>query len=183
MKTLFIDTHMSLITIILFIDGKIIDKKEVMSNQKHSVFTMPLIKKILEQNNINIQQINQIIVVNGPGSFTGVRIGVTIAKMLAYTLNVPIKMINSLEVLAVNIKEKNKIVVVSDKNGKFVGKFQDNNQIEDLKYIKNSDFDEENYYENVEIDYEKVYEFLMSREAVNPHEANPIYVKDIEVLK
>ena len=82
MYSLFIDTHNELIKIILFKDGKILTDKEKMSNMQHSVYTMPMIEEILKENNIESSNLNEIIVVNGPGSFTGVRIGVTIAKTM-----------------------------------------------------------------------------------------------------
>ena len=57
----------------------------------------PAIKELIDE-----QKLDEIIVVNGPGSFTGVRLGVTIAKTLAYTLNIPIKTISSLEVSSIS---------------------------------------------------------------------------------
>ena len=83
MYTLYIDTHSNTICIVLFKDEKIFIKNEVKTNQNHSITTMPIIIKTLEEASITIQDINQILVVNGPGSFTGVRLGVTIAKTLA----------------------------------------------------------------------------------------------------
>ena len=96
MNTLFISTFDKLITIALLKNGKLIDKLELVSNKNHSEFVMNMINDILNNNNIDTSFLNEIIVVNGPGSFTGVRIGVIIAKTLAYTLNIPIKTITSL---------------------------------------------------------------------------------------
>lgn len=90
MFTLFIDTHFKDVNIVLYKDGKVIDHL-TSDNQKHSVVTMPLIVDILKNNNIKINSIKEIICVNGPGSFTGVRIGVTISKVLAYSLGIKVK--------------------------------------------------------------------------------------------
>ena len=106
MYTLFISTFNELITIGLLKDGKQIDIIEKKSNRNHSEFTVPMIETILKNNNINTNYLNDIIVVNGPGSFTGVRIGVTIAKTLAYTLDISIKTITSLEAFAVSHDSK-----------------------------------------------------------------------------
>lgn len=183
MYSLYIDTHMQTIIIVLFKDGKILSKMEQESNMSHSVFTMPMIESIIKDNKITVDDLNEIIVVNGPGSFTGVRIGVTIAKTMAYSLDIPIKVISALEVLAVSSTGEEKIAVISDRNGKYVGKFNKENKIlDDYVYIANKDFDITNYIENIELDFEKIYDYVRNIDSSNPHEVNPIYVKNIEVL-
>ena len=185
MYSLFIDTHDEFVKIILFRDGQIVTKKIESSSMKHSVITMPLIQSVLNENNINPNNINEIIVVNGPGSFTGVRIGVTIAKTFAYLLNIDIKSIDVLEMKSIFINNDKKIVIEEEKNGKYIGIFENNNK--EYKYLTNSeynDFIKNNIINNVDnIDYEKVYEYLKSKENINPHAINPLYIKKIEVEK
>lgn len=190
MYTLFIDTHFTNVTLILYKDGKLVNKFVLESNQSHSLITMPAIKELLEKEKLDIKNVGEIIVVNGPGSFTGVRIGVTIAKTIAYTLNIPIKAITTLEVLSSNIEtEQDKIVAFNDRNGYFIGFFDKDNQlIKDYTYITNVEYKEfknNNFvYDNfLEIDYQKVYDFSKSKKHINPHLVNPIYVKKIEVQK
>ncbi len=187
MYSLFIDTHNELIKIILFKDGKILTDKEKMSNMQHSVYTMPMIEETLKENNIESSNLNEIIVVNGPGSFTGVRIGVTIAKTMAYLLNIPIKSIDTLKMQALLINKDKKIVIENEKNGKYLGIFdKNNNVIQKYKYMKNSEFEEfikDNVIDEVKIDYEKLYEKLKDEQNINPHAVNPLYIKVIEVLK
>ena len=96
MKVLFIDTHDELLTVDLVIDGRE-NKKEVESINSHSVMLLPLIDSMLKEENISLRDINKIVVVNGPGSFTGVRIGLTVAKTIGYALNIPVCPISSLE--------------------------------------------------------------------------------------
>lgn len=187
MYTLFIDTHNELIKIILFKSDKILDLKEKKSDMQHSVYTMPLINEILKNNKITINDIKEIIVVNGPGSFTGVRIGVTIAKTMAYLLNIPIKTIDTLEMQAILISKDKKIVVEEEKNGKYIGIFdKDNRKTEEYKYLKNSEYEEffkNNKIDSVNLDYEKVYVYLKNKNSISPHIVNPLYIKKIEVLK
>ena len=112
MYTLFISTFDKLITIGLLKNGEVLDKKIKESDKNHSIYVMPMIEEILRVNEISTSYLNEIIVVNGPGSFTGVRLGVTIAKTLAYTLDIPIKTITSLESYAVSIESSgNKLEV------------------------------------------------------------------------
>lgn len=188
MNTLFIDTHNEIIKIILFKEGKVVDLKEKQSSMQHSVYTIPLIEEVLKNNDLESNNLNEILVVNGPGSFTGVRIGVTIAKTMSYLLNIPIKIINTLEMKAIFVNNDKKIVIENEKNGKFVGVFdKDNKVIGDYFYLKNSEYEE--YKNNNEvsivddIDYEKVYEYLKNVKEINPHAVNPLYIKKIEVLK
>ena len=186
MYSLFIDTHDDIIKIILFKDGKIIENNVKESSMQHSVYTMPMIEETLKNNKITPNELNEIIVVNGPGSFTGVRIGVTIAKTMAYLLNISIKSIDMLEIKSLFVDDDKKIVIESEKNGKYIGIFDKNNiLIEDYIYLKNSEYEE--YKKNNKIseidnkDYEKVYEYLRNKENVNPHGVNPIYIKKIGV--
>ena len=188
MYTLLIDTHNVKINIVLYKNDSILEKKEILSNYNHSGTTMPTIIEILNNSKIEIKDINEIIVVNGPGSFTGVRIGVTIAKTLAYTLKIPIKVVSSLLIKAVSLEHQDIWIVEREKNGVFVGNFaQDNKLISDYKYLSNKEYesleDKSNYIEDIEVDYLKVKEFAKYLESVNPHAVKPLYVKMIEVQK
>ena len=190
MYTLFISTYDKLITIGLLKNGKVLTKLENTSNQNHSTLVTPMIDEILKNNKIEASYLNEIIVVNGPGSFTGVRLGVTIAKTLAYTLNIDIKTITSLESIAVSTnKETNKLVSINDSKGKYIGYFNKNNElIEDYKYLNNIEYEEyikdKNKYliDNNTFDLESIYKYLKNKESINPHLVNPIYIKGIEVL-
>ena len=179
MNTLFIDTHLWDIIIILLHDGLVVKKEEVKNKKNNSEYIFPSIVKVIDG-----IKLDEIIVVNGPGSFTGVRLGVTIAKTLAYTLNIPIKTITALEVMAIS-NEKN-YVAFSDNNGYYVGKFNDNKTlIDDYAYLSDDEFtklNKDNIYSlDYEIAAEKVYKFLKTREPENAHQVKPIYIKKIGV--
>ena len=126
--------------------------------------------------------------VNGPGSFTGVRLGVTIAKTLAYTLNIPIKAVSSLWIKAVSLEHEEITIVEREKNGVFIGTFNKNNQLQgEYTYLKNIEFEQienkDNYEENIVIDYKKIIAWVKNLKSENPHAVNPLYVKKIEVEK
>ena len=179
---LFIDTHLNDVVIILENNGKIIKKNVIADKKQNSTVIMPTIKETL-----NGIKPDSIIVVNGPGSFTGVRLGVTVAKTLAYTMEIPIRTITSLECMAVCI-DGEKSVGFSDNNGYYVGEFDRNNKlIDSYIYLSNSEFEEysrkRNIVTNVEYDYEKIISYALSKENINPHEANPIYIKKLDVEK
>jgi len=183
MYSLYIDTHDKNVVIVLFKDGNVLNMKDVESKSKHSQITLPTIREVLDEKKIDVNDLNEIIVVNGPGSFTGERIAVTIAKTMAYALNIPIKVIDSLTIKAININGK-KIVANEDRNGAFIATFDKNNKIVDeIKYVPNSIYkDMKDVVVDVDIDYEKVYSFTKQLDEVKPHNVKPLYAKGITGL-
>ena len=127
MYTLFISTFDKNIQIGLLKDDEVINHEIKESINSHSIYTMPIIKELLDNNNLTTKDLKEIEVVNGPGSFTGVRIGVTIAKTLSYTLNIPIKTISSLECYALSSKMGKKLVTLKDIKGVYYGLFDEQN--------------------------------------------------------
>lgn len=190
MYSLFIDTHDLDLVIALYKDKKLKDKEIKESLRNHSDYTMPIIDEIIKRNNIGIHDIKEILVVNGPGSFTGVRIGVTIAKMLAYTLNIPIKSIDSITMYGISDNDKNKkLVLIPDVKGSYGGVFENNTLIGELFYKSKAELEEyinENNINKIvenKIDFNKIIEHFESVEPTLAHLVNPIYVKVIEALK
>ncbi len=182
MYTIYLDTHFINLVVALFKDGILIDKKVVESNQ-HSFYTVNLLSSMLNDNNISISDIKDFIVINGPGSFTGVRIGVVIAKMFGYTKNVELRALSYLEAMALNY-DRDVVVGIKDRNGVFIGEFNSKHEIlGDYFYLSNKEFLEYNkdVVMDVEIDLEKVYKYVMEKDAINPHLLKPLYVKKIEV--
>lgn len=77
--------------------------------QQHSQKILPTIKTILSQANLNLNDIDLIAFGRGPGSFTGVRIGVSIAQGLAYAANLPVIGISTMQVMAQEALEKHPV--------------------------------------------------------------------------
>ncbi|CUA81272.1 MULTISPECIES: tRNA (adenosine(37)-N6)-threonylcarbamoyltransferase complex dimerization subunit type 1 TsaB [Anoxybacillus] len=111
MKVLAIDTS-TFVMGIAIVDGQVV-KGEMITNLKknHSIRVMPAIEALLQECEVSPQDLARIVVAKGPGSYTGVRIGVTIAKTLAWTLNIPLVGISSLEVMAANAKYFDGLIV------------------------------------------------------------------------
>lgn len=84
MATLYIDSRDNKNTIVSIINnGK---KISLSSSKTHAQTILPLIKELLNQNNLGIKDIDRIAVKPGPGSFTGIRVGVAIANALSFAL-------------------------------------------------------------------------------------------------
>lgn len=102
MTILAIDTSNYTLGIALLRDNTVIAEYMTYLKKNHSVRAMPAVHSLLNDCDITPQDLSKIVVAKGPGSYTGVRIGVTIAKTLAWSLNIPISAVSSLEALAAN---------------------------------------------------------------------------------
>ena len=189
MYTLFLDTHNQEVVVVLYKDGEVKQAVNKVSGYQHSQIALPLIKEVMDKEGISPNDLGQVIVVIGPGSFTGVRIAVTIAKTMAYSLNIPIKTIDSLQLKAISIDSKEDFYVsVLEKNGAYVGKFSSEYvPFGEYSYYSKKEYDsflEENEVKDVDkIDYNRLYEMVKTFESINPHAVKPLYIKRIEVTK
>lgn len=104
MKILCIDTSSKLCSVAILEDTTLINKLELDNGLTHSETLMPLIKKLFDKSNLSLKDINLLVSDIGPGSFTGIRIGVATCKAFSDSLNIPCIGVSSLEVLAYNIK-------------------------------------------------------------------------------
>ena len=100
MNVLAIDTSNHILGIALMNEERVIGEYITNIKKNHSVRVMPAIQHLLNDCEMKPTDIEKIVVAKGPGSYTGVRIGVTIAKTLAWSLNIPLVGISSLEVVA-----------------------------------------------------------------------------------
>ena len=100
MKILFLDTSSFFVTISIISNNEVVYNYQEEIRDDMSSKILPIIRDGFNQLDFELKDIDKIMVVNGPGSFTGVRIGVTIAKVIAYSLKKDIITISSLEYLA-----------------------------------------------------------------------------------
>lgn len=102
MISLLLDTSNQALSVAVNRDGKMVAEINTNYKKTHSETLVDNIQKVLSIADIKKNHIDRIIVAKGPGSYTGVRIGITVAKMLAKQLNIPIYSVSSLFVLAVS---------------------------------------------------------------------------------
>lgn len=104
MKILAVDTSSKLCNVAILEDKNLIKKLELDNGLTHSETLMPLIQQLLNECSLSLNNINLLVSDIGPGSFTGIRIGVSSCKAFSDSLNIPCVGISSLEVLAYNIQ-------------------------------------------------------------------------------
>jgi tRNA threonylcarbamoyladenosine biosynthesis protein TsaB len=100
MMELAIDTSTDTASIALSSQGEIIAELTWHAGQNHTTQLVPNLICILEQTKLNLKDVNGVIVAKGPGSFNGLRVGMSFAKGLALSLNIPLVGISTLEVEA-----------------------------------------------------------------------------------
>jgi tRNA threonylcarbamoyladenosine biosynthesis protein TsaB len=100
MTVLAIDTSNYALGVALLEDHQVLGEYITNLKKNHSIRVMPAIQMLMRDCEKTPADLRKIVVAKGPGSYTGVRIGVTIAKTLAWTLNIPLVGISSLEILA-----------------------------------------------------------------------------------
>ena len=198
MRILYIDTSSSYLYSAITEEDKLIDSVAEEYGQNLSEVALPKIVEMFNKNNLSPKDVDKIIVVNGPGSFTGIRIGITIAKVYAWSLNIPITTITSLEAMAVSSKEEKKhIPMINARRGYvYAAIFDEKNRIihkpehmkwEDLKreideldnieIISNDEFDWEVEKKPYHPDFLKIINTFKEKESMNPHLVNPDYLK------
>lgn len=106
MRYLFLDTASSRVIVSIVQDSKILFYKDEENDNNLSNRIMVIVEDAFKSCNLKPADIDKIFVVNGPGSFTGIRCGVTVAKVMAHLLNVPVIPISELEVMCSGFEEK-----------------------------------------------------------------------------
>ena len=146
MRTLYIDTSSSFLYSAIVEDNKILGEIKEEYGQSLSEVALPRIVSIFNDNNIKPEDIDKIIVVNGPGSFTGIRIGITIAKVYSWSLNIPITTITSLEAMSLSSEtSKYHVPAIDARRGYVFAAIYDenNNQVLKPQHIKIEDLKQE----------------------------------------
>lgn len=121
MKTLTFDTSLNKTYITLSEDENVIDSRILDSTDEkyHSAYLIPSIVDVLKKNNITMQDIKAIGTNIGPGSFTGIRVCNTIARVFAQALDIKLLGFSSLEILSkINTTDKSTLVLLDARKEK-----------------------------------------------------------------
>lgn len=196
MRILYIDTSSSYLYTGIVCDGKLISEVQENLQLDLSKLALPKIAGMFSEDNLKPNDIDKIIVVNGPGSFTGIRVGLTIAKVYAWSLNIPIIPITSLEAMACSCEEDRMLVPIIDARRGYVygAIYKDDEEILKPQHIKLETLMEhlkDNNYvfitkDDIALDGDKcsykpnilkIVNKFCQKKALNPHGVNPEYLK------
>lgn len=198
MKILYLDTSSSFLYCGLVEDDKLIFEIKENYEKNLSKYTLFRIQQQFEENKISPDSVEKIILVNGPGSFTGIRIAVTISKVYAWALKIPIITISSLDAMAVSSDFETEYIVplIDARRGYVYGAIYDKNldtvlenkyiSLDELNkilascgknytFISNDkfDFDTDKYSPNII----KIVNKFKNKKETSPHMVNANYLK------
>ncbi|NQU55185.1 MAG: tRNA (adenosine(37)-N6)-threonylcarbamoyltransferase complex dimerization subunit type 1 TsaB [Bacteroidetes bacterium] len=94
-----IETSTEVCSVTISKNGDLLFKKETDEGLSHAQLLTVFIEEILAENNFKLNELDAVAVSKGPGSYTGLRIGVSVAKGLCYGLEIPLIAVNSLEIM------------------------------------------------------------------------------------
>lgn len=197
MRILFIDTSGTDVSISIISDNKVLVNINEKVPNSHSIYTVSFIDKALKAANLSANDIEKILVVAGPGSFTGVRIGVTIAKVYAYLRKIEVIPVSSLKMLSlstnhdyclalINAKNNNYYLGLYNKDNEEVIKEQFNNKDMVLDIINKynptivSDNDlviDDVVIKKQKLDIRNICSYYQNKTAINTHLIVPNYLK------
>lgn len=200
MKCLYIDTSSSYLYTAIVENNNLISSISEDYGTQLSEVALPRITSMFEDNNLKPTDIDKIIVVNGPGSFTGVRIGITIAKVYAWSLNIPITTVNALEVMSISTNDDRiHVPIINARRGYVYAAIYDHGEmllkpqhikLTDLEekfddnknyvYISNDDFDDDITTMQYAPQYTTIVNKFIKDKSINPHMVNPEYLKKTE---
>lgn len=143
MKILSIETASEICSVALLEDNKILKEINLENGNTHSQNLMPIISQILKEERLKLNDIDLFACDNGPGSFTGIRIGIATIKAFRDVTLKPVISVSSLKALAYNVKDFNTDFICSIIDAKndnvYYGIFTYNN--ESIIKLENYKFD------------------------------------------
>ena len=146
MKILGIDTSSMAASVAVIEDNKLICEYTINTKKTHSQKLMPMIENMLGLSDLNVREIDAIAVCEGPGSFTGLRIGMATAKAIAHVNDIPVVGVNSLEALAANMNLCDKkicSILDAQRNQVYTGRYQyEGTKLVEIKEIGIQQIDE-----------------------------------------
>lgn len=127
MRILSVDTSNKVASVSVFDNNKLLNEKLSDDQKTHSEKLLPLIDSLLKEEEISIKDIDMFAVSVGPGSFTGIRIGVSTIKGMAQALNKKVIAVTSLEGLIEMANDANVCAIINARHGNVYAQIKHNN--------------------------------------------------------
>ncbi len=198
MKALFVNTATKKLIVSIVVDNEIKYLYNEENNNDLSVNLLLVIDEAFKVSKLKPENLDVIFVTVGPGSFTGVRLGLTVVKIMAWSKQIKVVPISSLELMASSDKDKKEVLALIDarRNYVFAGLYDSElNSIIDDCYILLDDLKEKIDNKDVWCVSDDVFTFAVNKPdydiikiinrhkddvGVNPHELKPNYLKNTE---
>ena len=193
MITVLLDSSNTNLSVGVARDNLLLESISYEAWQRQSEYMIPELNKLFEKHHVNKEDIGEVIVAMGPGSYTGVRIAITIAKTIAVALNAKLYAVSSLR--AQKNGDNPSICLINARSGRsYFGVFLGNQIIESDRILKNDEVlayisEHPSYSVCGDVKYlglngketNNILEMLKlkgSLQEVNPLSLKPVYMKD-----
>jgi len=192
LKTLVIDSATPYLYISLYEGNDELDAYYQEGHNDHSVKLMSELERMLTRNNCSMKDINKVVIGIGPGSYTGLRVGVVVAKMFGWTLGIDVYQVSSLALLASSVDDGLVIPAVDARRGNaFLGLYEVKNkellQIDDDQLINLNEFQELHPKANTVFIGKPNLKYLLESSLLTKvediHQLNPNYLRLTEAEK
>ncbi|WP_131971968.1 tRNA (adenosine(37)-N6)-threonylcarbamoyltransferase complex dimerization subunit type 1 TsaB [Exiguobacterium sp. s166] len=142
MKIVAIDTSTKQLSVALSDGQQILAEASYVTSLNHATKLMPLLERMMQEVNWSPQDLTRIVIADGPGSYTGLRIGATTAKTLAYTLGIDLVPVSTLELMAASAGLTGRIVAIQDarRGTGFVGFYEEGQLIGEEQHTVVAEF-------------------------------------------
>ena len=193
MVTILLDSSNTNLSVGIAKDNLLLESISYEAWQRQSEYMIPELNKLMEKYSVKKEDIGEVIVAKGPGSYTGVRIAITIAKTIAVALNTKLYAVSSLRVQKDGACPS--ICLINARSGRsYVGVYEGNKIILEDQIMKNEEVmayiaDHPNYsvcgdtkYLGIEgkepNNIKEMLDLKDSLESINPLSLKPVYMKD-----
>ena len=102
-RILLVDTSTAVLSVGLSVDGTVVEERICTEARQQASLTAPLVKEVLDAQGISVKDCDAVCVGSGPGSYTGLRVGVSTAKGLAFGAGKPLLAVGTLDILAQSV--------------------------------------------------------------------------------
>ena len=110
-RILLIETSTSVLSVALAQDGTVVSERVCTEPRMQASLTAPLVKEVLDEAGLSAKDCDAVCVSSGPGSYTGLRVGVSTAKGLAFGANIPLLSMCTLDILVDSIEDRPSFIV------------------------------------------------------------------------
>lgn len=164
MNFLFVDSCQNELFVMFYNNGKYFIKTSN-GNKKHNSVLLPAIDEVVTQGGATINELQNIVCVVGPGSFTGIRLGVTTCNAIAFATKAKRIDINTFESIAYNINNHILVAIDCRHDNYYVGEYKNGKQVNLTNYTKAElmQFDGEVIIWNGERDIDKIIECVLDK--------------------
>lgn len=184
MYTLILDSSTKVLYEALIKDDKVISEHYIKGENDHAKNIVYILEQMLKEEGINTSDLNKIVVGIGPGSYTGVRMASTVAKMIGAFMHVDIYKVSSLMLMASGTKGEVLSLIDARRGNSFSGCYNGGVLVDSEAIRNTADYTASHNGASIVTEKEFVVDpFLVIEKAIkhdNPHSLEPNYLQETE---